>query len=210
MTASSKSLAALLAFGVLAAAAPASAQGVNKSLYSQNQPIVQRSDYVLDLAAPNGVSPAERARLRAWFASLDLGYGDKVAVDEAYPTAARADIARIAAEYGLLLSDGAPVTTGRVEPGSARVIVSRSFASVPGCPRWSGSEKNNATSPGYGCATNSNLAAMIADPSDLVLGQAGSGASDGTVGAKAIKVYRETPPSGSKGLSGTSTAGGGK
>ena len=209
MTASSKSLAALLAFGVLAAAAPATAQEVNKSLYSTNQPVVQRTDYVLDLSAPNGVSASERARLRAWFASLDLGYGDKVAVDEPYPTAARAEIARIAADYGLLLSDGAPVTSGRVEPGNVRVIVSRSFASVPGCPRWSGSVKNNQTSPGYGCATNSNLAAMIADPSDLVLGQAGSGPSDGTVGAKAIKVYREAPPTGTKGLSGT-TAGGGK
>ena len=209
MTASSKSLAALLAFGVLAAAAPATAQEVNKSLYSTNQPVVQRTDYVLDLSAPNGVSASERARLRAWFASLDLGYGDKVAVDEPYPTPARGEIARIAADYGLLLSDGAPVTSGRVEPANVRVVVSRSFASVPGCPRWSGSVKNNQTSPGYGCATNSNLAAMIADPSDLVLGQAGSGPSDGTVGAKAIKVYREAPPTGSKGLSGT-TAGGGK
>ena len=94
MTASSKSLAALLAFGVLAAAAPATAQEVNKSLYSVNQPVVQRTDYVLDLSAPNGVSASERARLRAWFASLDLGYGDKVAVDEPYPTAARAEIAK--------------------------------------------------------------------------------------------------------------------
>jgi pilus assembly protein CpaD len=209
MTASSKTLAALLAFGALAAS-PASADEVNKSLYSVNQPVVQRADYVLDLAAQNGLSAAERARLHAWFGSLGLGYGDKVAVDEPYPSPARGDVARIASEYGLLVSDGAPVTAGAVPDGSVRVIVTRSFASVPSCPRWSGSEKNNATSPDYGCATNSNLAAMIADPADLVLGQAGSGASDGNLGAKAIKVYREAPPSGSKGLTSTSTSGGGK
>jgi pilus assembly protein CpaD len=47
---------------------------------------------------------------------------------------------------------------------------------------------------------NSNLAAMIADPSDLVLGQAGAGVRDTGQAAKAIKVYRETAPSGIKGL----------
>jgi pilus assembly protein CpaD len=209
MTASSKSLAALVAFGALAAF-PAQAAEVNKSLNSVNQPVVQRSDYVLDLSAQNGLSPAERGRLDAWFRSLGLGYGDRVAVDEPYRSAARFDVARVAAEYGLLLSDGAPVTPGELRPGSVRVIVSRSFASVPGCPRWSGSGKNNQMSPGYGCATNSNLAAMIADPSDLVLGQAGSGTSDGTVGAKAIKVYRDAVPTGTKGLTAASTASGGK
>ena len=51
---------------------------------------------------------------------------------------------------------------------------------------------------------------MIAAPSDLVLGPAGSGTSAGNVGAKAIKVYREAPPTGAKGLNATSTAGQGK
>ncbi|MDB5669066.1 MAG: pilus assembly protein CpaD [Alphaproteobacteria bacterium] len=202
----SKSLAALLAFGALAAA-PAQAGPVNKSLYSVNQPVVQRADYVLDVEARDGLPQPERARLRAWFGSLGLGYGDRVAVDEAYPSPARADVARVAAEFGLLLSDSAPITAGEVQPGLARIIVSRSFASVPGCPHWSGADKNNAMSPGYGCATYSNLAAMIADPTDLVLGQAGSGTSDGKTGAKAIKVYRDTAPSGSKGLSAPSTGG---
>jgi pilus assembly protein CpaD len=204
----SQSLAALLAFGAIAAS-PAGAAEVNKSLNSQNQPVVQRTDYVLDLQAQNGLSAAERGRLHAWFGSLGIGYGDRVAVDEAYVSAARNDVARIAADYGLLLTSGAPVTAGEVPPGSVRVIVSRSFAAVPGCPFWSNSAKNNATSPNYGCATNSNLAAMIADPSDLVLGQAGSGA-DGNQGVKAIKVYREAVPSGTKGLSAATTSSGGK
>jgi pilus assembly protein CpaD len=208
MTASSKSLAALVAFGALAAF-PVQAAEVNKSLNSVNQPVVERSDYVIDLAAQNGLSLAERARLDAWFRSLGLGYGDHIAVDEPYRSAARLDVARIAADYGLLLSYGAPVTTGEVQPGTVRVIVSRSFASVPGCPAWNGSGKNNQMSPGYGCATNSNLAAMIADPSDLVLGQTGS-RTDASDGARVVKEYRNRALPGINKVTAESSASGGK
>jgi pilus assembly protein CpaD len=207
--------AALIAAGVALAALPglASARkpdGANRSLYSTNQPVVERTDYVLEVAAPSGnVSALERARLRAWFSSLGLGYGDRVFVDEPYgPAGGTADVARVAAEYGLLLSAGAPVTEGAVPHGSLRVVVSRSIAFVPGCPHWSDGRGLNATSPNYGCATNSNLAAMIADPSDLVLGQTGARDDGGNAASKAIKLYRDTPPSGSKGLQSQSSKGG--
>jgi pilus assembly protein CpaD len=204
----------LIATGIAVAAlcGPASARdrGENRSLDSVHQPVVERTDYVLDVAAPSGnVSALERARLRAWFSSLGLGYGDRVFVDEPYgPAGGTADVARVAAEYGLLLTAGAPVTEGDVPRGSLRVVVSRSMAFVPGCPHWSDGHSLNATSPNFGCATNSNLAAMIADPSDLVLGQAGALEAGGTVGSKAIKLYRDTPPSGSKGLQSQSSKGG--
>jgi pilus assembly protein CpaD len=208
-----RSIATLLALGVAVTAFPAAAQRsadpANRGLDSINQPVVVRSDFALDLASRgSGLSPVERGRLAAWFDSLGLGYGDRVSVDD--PLAGdgtRLDIARIAADYGLLLNYGAPITVGRVEPGTVRVIVSRSTASVPGCPHWQGRGGTNSTSPNYGCATNSNLAAMIADPSDLVLGQAGSGTGDASTAAKAIKVYRETAPSGTKGLSAPTTGG---
>ncbi|HYE26827.1 MAG TPA: CpaD family pilus assembly protein [Allosphingosinicella sp.] len=181
----------------------------NRSLDSLNQPVVQRTDYVLDLeTSGGGLAAGERGRLDAWFASLGLGYGDRVWVDDpggAGP--ARDHVARVAADYGLLLSDGAPTTAGAVRPGSVRVIVSRSTASVPNCPNWDGAGGASATSPNYGCAMNSNLAAMIADPNDLVLGQAGSVTGDGTTATKAIRVYREAKPTGTKGLSDISTRG---
>jgi len=208
----SKSIAALLMLGVAISAVPAEAKrkpGTNRSLNSVHQPVVQRTDYALDLATQgDGLTAVERGRLHAWFASLGLGYGDRVFVDEPYgPSQAREDVARVAAEWGLLVTDGAPVTNGAVQPGSIRVIVSRSTASVPTCPRWSGRGGVNSTSPNYGCAINSNLAAMIADPSDLVLGQAGSGTADAANAAKAIKVYRDAAPTGQKGLTETSTGG---
>ncbi|MBV9930560.1 MAG: hypothetical protein JO013_06425 [Alphaproteobacteria bacterium] len=214
MNATRNLLIALLAAGTVVAG-PADArrrpQGVEHGLDSPAQPVVQRTDYVMDLAArEDRLSPTERSRLNAWFGSLGVGYGDRIWVDEAYgPTGARQDVARIAAEYGLLLSDGAPVTPGSVAPGSVRVIVSRSFAYVPGCP-FGETRGPSVTSANYGCSVNSNLAAMVADPSDLVLGHAGSGARDTGTAAKAIKVYRETPPTGTKGLTTMNTQGGGK
>ncbi len=179
----------------------------NGSLYSFNQPVVQRVDYVLELADPGpGLPVAERARLRAWFSSLGLGYGDHVAVESLYAsTPVRADVARVAAEYGLLLSDAVPVVAGRPEPGAVRVIVSRSFAHVPGCPFADEHQGPSATSMNYGCATNSNLAAMIADPNDLVLGEAGSVTGDPATAAKAIRTYRDAKPTGANGLPAANT-----
>lgn len=208
-----KTLFALIVIGAALSASAADARHKsntrqdNGSLYSFNQPVVQHVDYVLELANPGpGLPVAERARLRAWFTSLGLGYGDRVAVESAYgDDPARADVARVAAEYGLLLSELTPVVPGRPEPGAVRVIVSRSFARVPGCPFADEHQGPSATSANYGCAVNTNLAAMIADPNDLVLGQAGSAAGDPNTAAKAIRTYRDAKPTGANGLPSAST-----
>lgn len=197
------------AASLCAAAAPALADEPNRSLYSVNQPVVQRTDFVLDLPADGDRLMAfERARLSSWFRSLGVGYGDRVFVEDGRDDGPNQDVARVAAEYGLLLSDGAPVLPGAVQPGQVRVIVSRSTASVPGCPIGAKVTGAGVTSPDYGCAVNSNLAAMVADPADLVLGQAGSGTGDAATAAKAIKVYREAKPTGTEGLKSTVTRGG--
>lgn len=177
----------------------------NASMTSVNEPVVQRTDYVFDVAAGGGgIAPAELDRLHGWFQSLGLEYGDLVFVDTAgsYSTAAvRTDVARVAESYGLLLSDGAPVTAGQVPPGSVRVVVSRSKASVPGCPIWDPNTigARITTSPNYGCAVNSNLAAMIADPNDLVIGQSGDTSVDAATASKAIRSYRTKALSGAGG-----------
>lgn len=212
----SKSLAALVAIGAalsLSAAADAKRtrdrHGPERGVDSLNQPVVSRSDYVVDLASGDGGLPAaERARLDHWFQSLALGYGDHIFVDDGPGSGSgRYDVARTAAEYGILLSEGAPVTAGEVPPGAVRVIVSRSIAYVPNCPNWSARRGPSSTSSNYGCAVNSNLAAMIADPNDLVLGQSGSVSGDANTSSKAIRVYRQTAPTGTKGLSDVSTRG---
>ena len=128
-----KSSSALLALGIAASACTGSGYGLsphhNPTMTSVNQPVVQRTDYVFDVAA------AER------------------------------------------------LTITRMEPG---------------CPIWDATEvgARHTTSPNYGCAVNSNLAAMIADPNDLVLGQEGSLDGDAATASKAIKTYREKAPTG--------------
>lgn len=207
-------IAALLTLGVGGPAAAQDRYNWNPTLNSVNQPVVQRTDYVIDLASTgSGIPDGELHRVSEWFDSLRLGYGDRVSVDTgSYDDArARQDLAGVAAEYGLLLTEGAPVTSGAVQPGSVRVIVSRSVATVAGCPNWSeATESGNRTTTGsnYGCAVNSNLAAMIANPEDLVLGQVGVGSGDAATASKAIKQYRTTPPTGAQGLKETVTKGG--
>lgn len=175
---------------------------LNPSIASVNQPVVQRTDYVLDIASTgSGVPAAELSRLDAWFESLQLGYGDRVSLDEPAgygDSRSRRDVAAVAGARGLLMSEGAPVTAGSVHPGTVRVIVSRTIASVPGCPHWNNQEigARITTAPNYGCAVNSNLAAMIADPNDLVLGQSSDGQSDPRTTSKAIQMYRDRKPTG--------------
>ena len=198
-------IAALLTSGVSGPAAAQYSYNWNPTLSSVNQPVVQRTDYVLDLASTgSGLSDRELHRVSAWFNSLRLGYGDRVSVDTgSYDDArARQDLAGVAAEYGLLLTQGAPVTAGAVQPGVVRVIVSRSAATVAACPNWSeASESGNRITTGsnFGCAVNSNLAAMIADPNDLVLGQIGRGSGDAADAAKSVAVYRTRTPTGAGG-----------
>ena len=180
-----------------------------RGLDSVNVPVVTRSDYAFDASAPDGsLAPGEQARLDAWFGGLNLGFGDRVYVDGAYADAARSDVARVVGRYGMLLSQGAPVAQGPVNPGSVRVLVSRTRASVPNCPNWSDQSKpnwSNHTMPSYGCGVNGNLAAMIADPNDLVWGREGNGYDNGDTASRAIRSYRDAKPTGEGGLKDIST-----
>lgn len=186
----------------------------NRSLYSTKQAVVERTNYALDVQADTGGLPlSEQQRVADWFETMDLRYGDRVALDD--PTAngaTREAVAKLAGRRGILLSEGAPVTVGYVEPGSARIIITRSSAHVPGCPDWSAnSDMNytNATSSNYGCAVNSNMAAMVANPEDLISGQQGTGETVVMSSSKAINSYREQAPTGEGGLAEAPTNPGG-
>jgi pilus assembly protein CpaD len=177
----------------------------NQTLYSTKQPVVERNNYTIDLAtSAGGLAVTEQQRLAEWFEIMDLGYGDRVAIDGAIPNdAVRDDVSAIAARHGLLIAEGAPVTEGYVDPGNVRVVVTRSRAFVPGCPDWSdklASNMSNSTSDGYGCAVNANIAAMVADPQHLLHGAEGSGETVVMSSTKAIQTYREQEPTGKDGL----------
>lgn len=168
----------------------------NTSMYSVHQPVVERTNFAIDLNS-NGdsLSSTDKSRLAEWFDALQLGYGDRVSVDHGQGYASKAvlnSVSQVAADRGVLISDVAPVTAGQVTPGMVRVIVTRSKASVPTCPDFTTDHDRNynaSNHSNYGCATNSNLAAMIADPEDLVRGRE-SKRLDSNSGKNAVNTYR--------------------
>jgi len=191
----------------------------NYSVYSVHQPTVEHTNYVLDLRVDGDrVSEAELNRLAAWFHSIDARYGDRITIDQprGYASAgARADVGRVASDFGLLLDgQSAPVTQGEIAPGTVRIVASRAAAHVEGCPSYTnqGIDSPVRTDSNYGCATNSNLAAMIADPDDLVRGREGNGSESAQVAGRAVGSYRTRVPTGSQPLPAATTrnSGGGQ
>lgn len=178
----------------------------NRGLSSVHQPVIQRTDYVYDVAASGGLEQSDVSRLAGWFEAMKLGYGDRVSIDTSSTgdtRAARDTVSALAARYGLLLDETAPITAGEIAPGNVRVVVSRIKATVPGCPDWSRPAQPDMTghaSSNFGCATNANLAAMVANPEDLVSGRTGSPVSSTLASSKAVKTYRDAPTTGASGL----------
>jgi pilus assembly protein CpaD len=74
-------------------------------------------------------------------------------------------------------------------------VVSGSQAVVPNCPNWASAGVDSAamTDTNYGCAVNSNLAAMIADPADLIHGKSDATTDTASL-VRAIKAWREAEP----------------
>lgn len=189
----------------LASVALAGCGTANRGVESVHQPVVSRTDYALDVQSdPSGLVPGEADRLNGWLAAMRVGYGDTVAIDDPYGNngSARGDVAQVAARFGLLLAEQAPVTSGTIAPGMVRVIVSRTKAGVPSCPDYSRMYEPNFdshTSSNYGCATNANLAAMVANPADLVRGTADEVGENNNAGTRAIGVLRAAQPTGQGG-----------
>ena len=200
-----KRLGVALIASTLALSLSACGGPMNHSLYSTAQPVVERTHYTFDVVGgPGGPSIPEQRRLAGWFEALNLKYGDRVSIEtDGTDPATVSAVGKIVDRYGLALSEHAPITEGFVEPGRTRVVVTRSVATVPGCPDYDGNYAN-ATSRNYGCATNSNLAAMVANPEDLVRGQEVEGNAVITKSNSAIEAYR-SGSNGSGGSAGTTT-----
>lgn len=184
----------------------------NRMLNSVHQPVVERDRYVFDVETlpGGGISVPEQRRLAGWFESLGLKYGDKISLDD--PLQSKATIASVdavAGRWGLFVDGPAPVTPGYVAAGGARIVVTRATASVPGCPDWTAKSDfsmSNRTTSNFGCAINSNLAAMVADKEHLVKGADGTGETVVMSGTKAIDSFRAAKPTGEQGLKSNSTS----
>lgn len=189
----------------------------NPGMESIKQPVVSRTDYVFDVATGGAasLSPGEAQRLAGWFETIGLRYGDRVGIDDRSglnSELTRSEVAAVASRWGIDVAPTAGPTAGEVAAGAVRVVVSRTTATVPGCPDWSGApypDFTASTTSNYGCATNRNLAAMVADPEDLVRGREPGRSVDANP-SKALKMHRDRTPTGFQdGLRRESTGGGG-
>lgn len=189
---------------------------LNRGVDTVYQPVVSRTDYTFDVqTARGGLAPGEADRVAGWLATMRLHYGDHVSVDDPNRggNAVAGQVAAIAARYGILIDDRAPITPAPITVGMARVVVSRTTARVPGCPDFSRSGQDEfeaSTTSNYGCATQANLAAMVADPLDLVRGQPGTDTFDAKTSGRAIDTYRKAVPTGAGGTVIKSESTGGK
>jgi len=185
----------------------------NTTLYSTKQPVIERTNFTFDVnTTPGGLAISEQQRLNGWFETMDLRYGDRITVEDPTLNPAVANAVNdLAARYGLIVKGTAPTTGGALNPGMARIVITRSSASVPGCPDWSARSDMNYTngmSPNHGCAVNSNMAAMVADPQDLLEGRKGSSETLINTSNKAINTLRDATPTGAGGLQDASAGGG--
>lgn len=191
-----------LTLGAMMIAQPAGAKekkakpDYNRSVESVHQPVVTNAVYVFDVQDGGGLSYAEGDRLVGWLNALDVGYGDRLAlVGGGYGSSAtRSDIAAILSRRGLALGTDTTAIGGEPPAGAVRIVLYRVTARVPGCPDWSDTAETRLSagmSRNYGCAVNSNFAAMIANPNDLIRGETTDSILRTDTSSNAIKAYRQ-------------------
>jgi pilus assembly protein CpaD len=118
--------------------------------------------------------PKDVAALNVLLATGDVSPGDMVKIERAM--GALADVrarglASALARQGLRPTLAAP---GGAPDGELHLVVEHATTSVPDCPNWTeapGNPLDNRLHSDFGCATALDLAAMVADPRDLVEGR---------------------------------------
>lgn len=173
----------------------------NPTVSTQKVATITTSQLAYDVrfGPDNALTEAQAKALADYLAAIRVGYADQISVDDPRShgrAERRAAIVAVAAKFGLLVEETGPLTPAMLKPGVTRIVINRSHAEVRNCPDWSRPshpETEFSTMSNYGCAVQGNLAAMTADPTDLLAGKPYSG-SDGNTTAKAITNFRAAPP----------------
>lgn len=140
--------------------------------------------------------------LGGMLASGAIGPGDKIRIERGAGALAEARaraLASVLSREGLNPVVSAPGGGGE---GELRLVVEHAVASVPGCPNWSkppADDFANTMHSNYGCAAALDLAAMIADPRDLVEGRR-MGPQVGDPAEFALHNYRQGLPERAEGM----------
>lgn len=193
----------LLSGALLGIAAGLAACDPNRSASSVKTPIVSSQALTRDIAflADGSIAPQDAASLQAFLTSMSLGSGDRLMLDDPHAEGAaarRAAVGGIVAASGGQLTNSPPPAATAMPQGTARLWIVRTQVTLPACPDWSSSPYGNmnaSTHSNYGCASNSNLAVMVANPNDLVDGQRYEGPSAADI-AKSHDHWQRRVPTG--------------
>jgi pilus assembly protein CpaD len=118
--------------------------------------------------------PKDVAALNVLLATGDIAPGDEVRIERAASVIADARaraLANALARQGLRPTMVAP---GGAPEGELHLVVEHATATVPRCPNWTkppGDDFGNTMHSDFGCATAVDLAAVVADPRDLIEGR---------------------------------------
>jgi pilus assembly protein CpaD len=204
-------LAAVLAAGTILAGCQSNPRGAitaanNPSLYSVHQPVVERTDFVLDLdASGDTLSSAEQARLPR-FGSIELRYGDSSTSRAArLSSCARAPVAGRGELWECCCAGRAPrcaATVARDDP----VIASRATLRCL-CPLMVTRSVPNVEHVQFRLRDQFELAAW--SPPTCVC-SASRAASERAAGQPRVRVYRDRQPTGTGTLQSPSTRSGGQ
>ncbi|HLG88388.1 MAG TPA: CpaD family pilus assembly lipoprotein [Alphaproteobacteria bacterium] len=158
---------------------------------------VARSSYEVRFAAGSAsLGPAETTRLARFVETGGIRPQDRIALEQADALGKLAERRRDALLKALRTNGvGAAASVAMVpKVGRDRVVIEieRGVAASPPCPDWSKPpiDYSAQVSSNFGCATASNLAAMAADPTDLLHAQPNARA-EGSVAAGAVQGYHD-------------------
>jgi pilus assembly protein CpaD len=134
---------------------------------------------------------ADAARLREMTASGRIGASDRVTIAAA--GAPHLAEERAGAVSRLLLNYGVVAVVGSADLPANQAVVeaTRTLVTLPPCPNWSkasGHDFGNQPASNFGCANETNLGMMIANPTDLASGLP-VGPSAGQPAAAAVNRY---------------------
>ena len=194
---------ALAAVTMLAACgSPFNGPEVALSIAEEHPIAVDSQTVTLTLkATPLGeLTALDKARLKAFAHSyMNAGHGPLSMTTPGGATGASADMAAEARAYlyqtGLdvgALQD-ASYAAGASASGDVILSYVRYVATPSACGVWNGVRERdyrNLRSPNFGCATQNNLAAMLADPRDLIA-PADMASPDSAFRIRGVRAFRE-------------------
>jgi pilus assembly protein CpaD len=145
----------------------------------------------LHFAPGANLSPADAAHLREMAAAGRIGADDRVVVAAA--GAPHLAEERAGAVSRLLLNYGIAAVVGSADVPANQAVVEamRTLVTLPPCPNWSkisSYDYGNQPSSNFGCATETDLGMMVANPTDLASGLP-VGPSAGQPAAAAVNRY---------------------